>query len=278
MTMVADKTTTGQRKPANPQTDPRVFEWVKVRDLVVDQRKQRECDPEKVAKISNEFDWRRFEALTVARGPDDTYIVVEGQHRALAVRTLSDDLLVPCMVLPGKVDGKVQSQIALDIVQGRRGHSAYETWRLSYNAGHSHEVYATVALDTLGLRVGKAPSAMSIGAVATVRRIVHGGNFSPEFGAELLHSVLKTIMAAYPTHDHQSSVSRWDRYILLAVANIYLKWPDVETKRLAASLQVRPAVQWVNLGKGGEGPTPDQVIVTAVANEYNRNRKRGRLG
>lgn len=278
MTTMTDKPAQGQRKRPGPTGDPRVFEWVKVRDLIVDQRKQRECDPEKVAKIANEFDWRRFEALTVARTNDDLYVVVEGQHRALAVRTMGEDLLVPCMVLPGKVDGKVQAQIALDIVQGRRGHSAYETWRLCYNAGHAHEVYATVALDTLGLRVGKGPSAMTIGAVATVRRIVHGGNFSPEFGAELLHRVLKTILVAYPTHDHQSNVSRWDRYIMLAVSTIYLRWPEAEDKRVAQSLQVRPAVQWVNLGKGAEGPTADEVIVAQVANEYNRNRKRGRLG
>lgn len=272
MTMVADKTAAIQHRP-----DPRKFEWIEVRRLVIDQRKQRECDPEKVAKIANEFDWRRFEALTVAASVDETFTVIEGQHRAMAVRQFGDELLVPCMVLPGKVDSKAQSQIALDIVQGRRGHSAYETWRLCYAAGHAHEVYATVALDTLGLRVGKAPSAMTIGAVATVRRIVHGGNFSPEYGAELLHTVLKTIIAAFPTHDHQSSVSRWDRYILLAVANIYLRWPDVDTKRLATSLQIRPATQWVNLGKGAAEPSADAAILAAVATEYNRNRRRGRL-
>jgi hypothetical protein len=277
-------TTPTPEKSAAPDGDPREFRWILASRLHVDQRHQRECNPEKVAKIANEFDWLRFEALTVARGEApkrggaQEYVVVEGQHRALALQQVNLRAEAPCMVLPGKdVEQQQQSQIAYDIQFGRKGHSAYEQWRLRYNAGHPHEIMATAVMDDLGVRVGKGPSAMTIGAVATVRRIVHGGNFSPEDGAELLRRTLTTIIAAFPTYDHQSNVSRWDRSILLAIAQTWLRWPDLEGPRLARSLQVRPASQWVNLGKGSEMPTPDAAILAQLVNEYNRNRRRGRL-
>jgi hypothetical protein len=270
---------TAPTAPDEPLIDPREFQRLSVHLLLIDQRKQRECDPEKVAKIANEFDWCRFEAITVSRSKERSmYDVVEGQHRVLAARQLSwKEIAVPCLILPAKTTDKQQSQIALDIVQGRRGHSAYEQWRLRYNAGHPHEIFATTVLEKHGLRVGKAPSAMSIGAVATVRRIVHGGGFSPELGSELLDKTLAVITTAFPTHDHESNVSRWDRYLMLAVSTIIVRWPDYESARLARSLRVRPAGPWVNLGQGAEGPSPDAAILSSLTAEYNRGRRRGRF-
>lgn len=258
--------------------DPREFRRLPVGDLRIDQRKQREVDPEKVAKIANEWDWERCEAITVAPGRDKgTWDVVEGQHRTLgALQWGGVDVLMPCMVVGPRTD-KEQSEIALGIVQGRRPHSAYEQWRQRYNAGHAHEVFATSVLESFGMRVGKAPSAMTIAAVATVRRIVHGGGFSPEIGAELLRGTLTVLHDAFPTHDHESNVSRWDRSMLLAVAGVIVAYPDVDTRRLASALRIRPAGQWVNLGKGGGSLPPDQAIRAIVLSEYNRGRRTGRL-
>lgn len=261
----------------DPDADPREFRWVPASALIVDQRKQRECDPEKVARIVNEWDWRKFEAITVAES-NGRLEVVEGQHRTLAAQARHADTLVPCMVIVETLTDREQAQVALDITMGRRGHSAYELWRLRYNAGHEHEIYATTALERHGLRVGRGQSSTTIGAVATVRRIVHGGNFTPEFGAELLDRTIIVLMSAFPTYDHESNVTRWDRYMLLAVANLLLSYPEADGKRLAGVLRVRPAVQWVNLGRGADTPTPDMAIRLAVMAEYNRGKKRGRLG
>jgi hypothetical protein len=262
-------------KRAKP--DPRDFRRIRVGDLVIDERKQREIDPEKVAKIANEWNWARFEALTVCARTDAGFDVVEGQHRASAARVCGDlDLLVPCMILEATTTDKQQSQIALDIVQGRRGHSAFEQWRLRYNAGQPHEIYATAILEKHAMRVGKSTSAMTIGAVQTVKRIVHGGHFSPEYGADILDRVLGIIGAAFPTHDHESNVSRWDRYLLLAVSQAVVRWPDLDDRRLSMSLRVRPAGQWTAMTRGVK-PAPEAAILSSLTSEYNRNRRKGRL-
>lgn len=259
-----------------PFADPREFRWIRAGDLIVDQRVQRECATERVARIINEFDWNLFEALTVVERNGE-YRVSEGQHRTLAVQAIDPDCLVPCMVITDCTDASGESQIALDIVGGRAGHTAYEKWRLRYTSGHEHEVLATAILESHGLRVGAHPSAMTISAVATVRSIVHGGNFSPEQGAELLDVTLDTILSAFPTYDHESNITRWNAGILLAVAQTYVRHPDADPQRLARSLRVRPAAQWVSLGKGARGEPPSVTIAKAIAAEYNRNKRRGRI-
>jgi hypothetical protein len=267
----------------DPYADPREFRYLLTSNLLADPRRQRECNPEVVARIAHEFEWARFEVLTVAAALQSggMYEVVEGQHRALAAKAkakeVGRELSVPCMILPGRTNEKAQAQIALDITRGRRRHSALEKWRLAYNAGHPHEIYATVKLEELGFRLGKKQSANTIAAVGTVWDIVHGGNFTPEFGAELLHTTLTVITAAFPTHDHVSNSTRWDRYLLLAVANLLLHNEGLDRTRLANSVRARPAVQWLNLGKGVAQVSPDVAIAQMIREEYNRNLRTRRL-
>lgn len=265
---------------ALPTDDPREFRYVRAGALQIDDRKQREVDAEKIKRIANEWDWRRLETLTVCPrvGEPGRYDIVEGQHRgAAAIIFGGGDMMLPCMVLAPETTFKDQSQIALDIVKGRRGHSAYELWRLRENAGHSHEIFAATSLDKHGVRLGKATSAMTIGAVATISHIVHGGKFQPEFGAELLDGTLTVLMQAYPTYDHESSNSRWDRYMLLAVSGVLFQWPDVDYGRLIRSLRIRPAMQWVSAAKGTKA-APNLLIVSGITAEYNRNLRKGKLG
>jgi hypothetical protein len=256
--------------------DPRQFEWIPARDLTVDQRLQRECNPETVARIVNEFDWSRFEAITVTIR-NGRYQVVEGQHRTLAVQAIDPSCRVACMILADGRSDDASAQLALNSVQGRRVHTAFEKWRLRYNSGHPHEIQATMVMDRLGVRVGQAGSAMTISAVATVRSIIHGGQFSPEEGARLLDRTLTTIIAAFPTHDHESNVSRWNSGILLAVAQTYVTYPKADQARLARALRVRPAQQWITLGKGARGEPAWMNIARVIAGEYNRGKKRDRI-
>lgn len=257
--------------------DPREFRWIPAHALIVDERVQRELDPERVARIRNEFTWRLFEALTVsATRHKNAFNVEEGQHRTAALKGLDPNALVPCMVLP-KMDDAERAEVALAITRARRFHTAYEQWRLKVVGGHEHEVLATAAMEARGVRVGKAPSAMTIGAVATVVRITHGGQHTPEYGAELLGRTIDVLMAAFPTYDHDSNANRWNRDLLLSVAEVLRRNPDtVDDGRLAVSYKIRPAIQWVNLGRAEPRP-PYEVITDAVLKEYNRGLRNGKL-
>lgn len=257
--------------------DPREFAWIPAHALVIDERVQREMDPERVARIRNEFTWSLFEAITVSRTPHkNRYNVDEGQHRTAAARGLDPNVLLPCMVLPRMTDPD-RAEVALAITRARRNHTAYEQWRLKVVGGHAHEVKATKAMDARGVRLGKAPSSMTIGAVATVNRIVHGGQHTPDYGAELLGRTIDVLMSAFPTYDHDSNVNRWNRDLLLSVGDIVHRNAEtVDVDRLATSYKIRPAVQWINISNSE--PRPGHEIITEhVLREYNRGLRNGRL-
>jgi hypothetical protein len=277
-------TSPAKRQEPDQFVDPRTFAYLSTDDVIVDPRRQREVSPEKIAKIAHTFDWSQFEVLTVAppvvKGKEKLYHVIEGQHRAMAVMALAKKIgrpiLVPAMIVP-KANEKQQADIALTIVRTRRGHSAVEQWHLAVNAGYAHEVFAQVVLDDLHLRIGRSATATTIAAAATVRNIVYGGRLQPEYGAELLRSTLDVIMEAFPTHDSQSNTTRWDRFMLLAVAWIVHHNERLDRSRLANSLKVRPAMQWINIGKGADQLPVDVAMRQAIVIDYNKGLRSNKI-
>lgn len=262
-----------------PARDPRPCVRIPAHKLILDQRIQREIDNERVARMVNEFDWDKFEPLTVHDNGDGTYAVVEGQNRTAAMHELAPLCEVWCVVIDAPTSAG-QAEVALAISDGRRVHSAYEKWRLCATAGHPHEVAANAAMWDRGLRLGKAPSAMTIGAVATVRTIVRGGGKPPEYGAELLGWTLDVAMRAYPHGDHESAVTRWSREVLMSISGILTAFPEVDEDRLVASLRSKPAVQWISMGRGNMGDDRPAYVVMRekLIDEYNRKLRKGRLG
>jgi len=257
--------------------DPRVPEQIRARDLLIDSRAQRELNDERVRQIVNEFDWAKFEAPTVV-SLEEGYVVIEGQHRVKAVQALDPDMLIWCMVLPEALTTPEQAQLALDIVRGRAAHNAYEKWMNALHAKHEHEVKADKVLKEMGLRLGHKPSTMTISCVATIKSIVHGHQYSPEDGAELLMRTLMTIMEAWPTYDHDSATSRWDRDILIAVADMHRRWWDeLDSDHLATRLRIKPAMQWRSIGHGDDKLPPHKTLFDRFVQEYNRGRRSGRL-
>lgn len=258
--------------------DPRQFRAIPARQLRINGNAQRDLDDaERVARMRNEFDWARFECLTVVQGEDDSYTVVEGQHRARVRQEMNLDGPVPCMVVMASRTVKQQAELGLEIARGRLPHSAYQMFMQAYMAGHEHEVFAVVMLEKYGVRVGKAPSAMTISAVATVRSIIHGGAFSPEYGAGLLGDTIAILLQTWPTYDHDSNCTRWNRHLLLCVAETLIRYTDVDWDRFSEALKVKPAVQWVNLGKGTHDEPAWVVIARGVGAQYNRGRRKGRI-
>jgi hypothetical protein len=265
------------KKPSPLPADPRKPEQIRARDLIIDHRAQRDINDDRVRQIVAEFTWAMFEAPTVvstARG----FVVVEGQHRVRAVQALDPNMMVWCMILPSVLTTPEQAQLALDIVRGRNVHSAYDKWMNALHAEHPHEVEANKVLEDMGLHLAHKPSTMAISCVATIKAIVHGHQQSPEDGAELLMRTLMTIMEAWPTFDHDSATTRWDRDILLAVANMHRKWWDeLDSDRLAGVVRVKPAVQWRSIGHGDDRLPPAKTLFDRFVADYNRGLRSGRL-
>lgn len=76
------------------------IEWVHTSELTVDQSYQRSIDNEGsrrlIASIAANFDWRLCSPLVVSRRPDESKVIIDGQHRWAAAVRRGDLLQLPC--------------------------------------------------------------------------------------------------------------------------------------------------------------------------------------
>lgn len=75
------------------------FQWIDKAKLQIDHQYQRDnVNADRVNKIAADWTWVAFGVLIVARRKDDTYWVVDGQHRKLAADKRTSVTNLPCMV------------------------------------------------------------------------------------------------------------------------------------------------------------------------------------
>lgn len=72
--------------------------WVNKNDLRVDHSYQRDAVISKVEEIARSFSWPSFGVISVAKRPDGSMWVLDGQSRTLAARRLRDVLELPCVI------------------------------------------------------------------------------------------------------------------------------------------------------------------------------------
>jgi ParB-like chromosome segregation protein Spo0J len=78
------------------------IEWLHVERLSIDSTYQRSPDNDAsrrlIIHIAAKFDWRLCSPLVVSRRSDDTFVIIDGQHRWLAARRRGDIPQLPCCV------------------------------------------------------------------------------------------------------------------------------------------------------------------------------------
>lgn len=72
--------------------------WVRVEDIHVDSRYQREATDSQVLKIAKTWNWVACAAIILARRSDGTLWAIDGQHRVLAAQRRSDTRELPCII------------------------------------------------------------------------------------------------------------------------------------------------------------------------------------
>jgi hypothetical protein len=78
-----------------------MLQWVKLADLVIDGRYQREITPPgraNIRRIAQNFRWSRFSPLLVAPIEGGRFAIIDGQHRAHAAALVGAEQ-VPCMAV-----------------------------------------------------------------------------------------------------------------------------------------------------------------------------------
>lgn len=254
-----------------PERDYRRFEYVPVGRLRIDPRVERAIKPGVIDMIAAEFDWARFETLTITERVErnqPVLIVLEGQHRLLACKRFGDGFLVPCMICPEQSRTQ-EPRIAYDISAGRRKHNAVDRLKLLYHSDEPFAVAIMGVLNNRGLQVGVSRSSRTISAVGKLQDLVRLERRSPEEGAMLLAEVLDLIMAAWPVDDPEHAGSRFDGHMLKGVGFLINRNPHYEHDRLAGTMRARMASAWVDRQNPREQPWLH--VAGSLAANYNRN-------
>lgn len=88
-------------------------------EIKVDQEYQRDnIRAARINRIASRFSWVRFGCLLVAKRPDGTFWVFDGQHRKLAADKQSDIDLLPCLVFES-TGPTVEANFFLDVNSDR---------------------------------------------------------------------------------------------------------------------------------------------------------------
>lgn len=115
-------------------TTPTIYEVIRADHLTFDSLYQRAVNPAHVAKIVRSFDPKKLGVVTVSLRANGATVVVDGQHRAIACRSLRDDYPVPCAVYDG-LSLADEAMLFTDLQRSRKSLTPGEIFRADLVAG-----------------------------------------------------------------------------------------------------------------------------------------------
>jgi hypothetical protein len=256
--------------------DPPAYDSVRLGELRIDERYQRNQSEAKVARLRATFVAQACQPLDVSERKDGSRWVMDGQHR-LAVLV---DAGVPdwtALIYKG-LSPREESMMWFAINTGQSKPNANACFKsLLHHREHEAVTINSVVIGS-GFKVslrrgGRHP--ISGGEIDAIDAIIRIFRKSKEPG---LADVLTTIAKAWPDPDEGG---RTQRLVLLGVdAFIHGGWDhEVDLERAARVIGKWPPTTWVNKTRVQMGTKPAELFASFVRQAYNRCAPRGeRLG
>ncbi|WP_170297735.1 ParB N-terminal domain-containing protein [Paracoccus litorisediminis] len=235
-----------------PQPAPQLM-WVKIGDLVIDDRYQRPLSTNNwasIKRIAREFRWSRFSPVLVAPVEGGHYAVIDGQHRAHAAALCGIEA-IPAMVALVAPDEQALAFIEINTRQIRvSGHVVY---RAALTAGEEWAVACRDALSAAGCElmtrnnVSKNDKrAGQVFAVGLIRNLIQSGHheavtnglaalmeYDPEAVANFTDTLLTPWLAACAENSR-------DRGFYLDVLRAKRPWLVIEAADRLAEQEGKP--------------------------------------
>jgi hypothetical protein len=162
------------------------FAKLTVRDIESDPAYQRELDEPRVEAMAKAIDLTRIGVPVVALRKGGKYVVLDGQHRIAAMRMAGLEAhKIFCEVYNGLnlID---EAALFLKLNNGRKSVRAFDKYRAQMTAQEPATVEMTRIVNSLGLKIGAAPSKNTICAIRSLESVYkRGGNL------DLVLAVLK---------------------------------------------------------------------------------------
>ncbi len=244
--------------------------------LVFDRDYQRAIDPNRVRRLIEEFRSSGLGALTVSLRPDGRRVVVDGQHRVAAVRTVGYQGKLPCNQYTGLTLADEAAMFLL--LNNTKQVAPIDKFRARVIANEPQALAISKVLQAHGWSAKAGGEDGHFAAVAAAEKVYTTGAGVLKRGEhpELLGVVLSTIVGAWghsPKGAHNLIVSGlgqlYGRYLELVD-------PDKVVSELA-KMTPHMLIGKANALKEARGGTVASALAEVVTGLHNKGRRTHRL-
>jgi hypothetical protein len=246
----------GGKKDRRPAYLPPVgslpsIEWIHLNRLSVDSTYQRSTENETsrrlITSIATKFDWRLCAPLVVSRRADDTLVIIDGQHRWMAVCMRTDIPQLPCCVFRY---ASIEEEARMFIVanRARRPISRLDDYYAALAAADEDALEIHELVTGAGLRIARSISAASwrAGEIAFTSSIA---NAIRRFGPAVTSAALTNRATAFPDQKMMHGGA-----IFGALVRIMSQTePEFDPAQLMNTLMTRKADEWGLFAAGLHG-------------------------
>lgn len=234
---------------------------------LVTQREFRKAHGDEIAK---DLDLNKL-GFPIVNWRDGVYWVVDGQHRIYALKENGfGDEVLDCEVYEGLSDAEMA-----DIFLGRdarRPISPFDKFHVACTANHERETAIRRAVETQGLKIGRAKEENTIGAVAALGSVYDlcGKNHEAEV---VIGQVVRTLKNAYA-----GDATSFDAHVIRGLGLLFNRYNGrTHEKELTASLAavpqgVRTLLRRAAANRERTGNLIAQSVAAVVVEVYNRGR------
>jgi hypothetical protein len=132
---------------------PGELNWLKVAELQIDRRYQRNVSQKKVVEMARRWSWIACGAITVALRGDCSWWVIDGQHRVAAAQMRGDIDLIPCIMFEMD-DTPAEAQAFVDTNTNRKMPTVVNKFNALLHAGDRIAEDVQEMISRTGHRVG----------------------------------------------------------------------------------------------------------------------------
>lgn len=220
-------------QPLREQPAP-TLAWLRIADLRVDERYQRQIDARgwaAIHKIAKNFDWTAFSPVLCAPLEGGLFAVIDGQHRAHAAQLCGIEK-VPGAIVPVPAN---EQAMAFVRVNSAIAVSSYQTFRAELAAGNPEAQEMARACSDAGCEAmtfkpgNKSRQPRRVFFLGLVRSMVRAGR------ADTLTTALRALVA----YDQNGRAALYSDYILRPLTDAIDKTGVRSPELIAAALRTR---------------------------------------
>ncbi len=236
------------------------IEWIHVERLSIDHAYQRspENDASRrlIIHIAAKFDWRLCLPLVVSRRPDDTYVIIDGQHRWLAARRRGDILQLPCCAFRYE---STQEEARMFILanRSRRPISRLDDYFAALAAGDEDALEIQQIVTDAGFEVARKESPASSPPAGKIAFISANATAIRRSGAPVASAALTDMAVAF----RGQKLGHGGAIFGALVKILHKPKPEFDPDRLVSTLLARSADEW---GRSANGLRGGDVRSTAL--------------